>query len=81
MPSKMTESEAKVILESEYKFHGECSVFGEALTMAINALEKQEKIKEAFEKWRTESGGYIYADDEATELIHTLNQILRSDEE
>ena len=80
MPSKMTESEAKVILESEYKFHGECSVFGEALTMAINALEKQEKIKEAFEKWRTASGGYIYADDEATELIHTLNQILRSDE-
>ena len=44
----MTESEAKVILESEYKFHGECSVFGEALTMAINALEKQEKIKEVF---------------------------------
>ena len=76
----MTDSEAKVILESEYKFHGECSVFGEALTIAIKALEKQEKIKEAFEKWRTESGGYIYADDEATELIHTLNQILRSDE-
>ena len=48
MPGKMTESEAKVILESEYKFHGECSVFGEALTMAINALEKQEKIKEVF---------------------------------
>ena len=42
----MTESEAKLILESEYKFHGECSVFGEALTTAINALEKQEKIKE-----------------------------------
>ena len=80
MPGKMTESEAKVILESEYKFHGECSVFGEALEIAIQALEKQEKIKEAFEKWRTESGGYIYADDEATELIHTLNQILRSDE-
>ena len=37
----MTKSEAKVILESEYKFHGECSVFGEALTIAINALEKQ----------------------------------------
>ena len=52
----------------------------EANAMAIKALEKQEKIKEAFEKWRTESGGYIYADDEATELIHTLNQILRSDE-
>lgn len=37
----MTESEAKVILESEYKFHGECSVFGEALEIAIKALEKQ----------------------------------------
>ena len=45
MPSEMTESEAKVILESEYKFHGECSVFGEALTMAINALEKQIEMK------------------------------------
>ena len=53
----------------------------EAMRMSIQALEKQKKIKEAFEKWRTESGGYIYADDEATELIHTLNQILRSDKE
>ena len=52
----------------------------EAFSMAINALEKKEKIKEAFEKWRTKSGGYIYADDDATELIRTLNQILRSDE-
>ena len=32
----MTDSEAKVILESEYKFHGECSVFGEALEIAPN---------------------------------------------
>ena len=57
MPSKMTDSEAKVILESEYKFHGECSVFGEALTIAINALEKQEKIKEVIanaNKWSKE---------------------------
>ena len=53
----MTENEAKVILESEYKFHGECSVFGEALTIAINALEKQEKIKEVIanaSKWSKE---------------------------
>ena len=41
----MTESEAKVILESEYKFHGECSVFGEALTIAIKALEENEQYK------------------------------------
>ena len=57
MPSEMTESEAKVILESEYKFHGECSVFGEALKKAINALEKQEKIKEVIanaNKWSKE---------------------------
>ena len=41
----MTESEAKVILESEYKFHGECSVFGEALTIAIKSLEENEQYK------------------------------------
>ena len=81
MPSKMTENEAKVILESEYKFHGECSVFGEALEIAIQALEKQEKIKEAFEKWKAETGGYYGADDETTRLISNLSQILRSDEE
>ena len=85
MPSKMTES--KAIKEVRFNM----STIGlsdeaanrvvEARDMAINALEKKEKIKEVFEKWRTESGGYIYADDEATELIHTLNQILRSDEE
>ena len=53
----------------------------EARNMAINALEKQEKIKEDFEKWRTETGGYYGADDETTRFISTLNQILRSDEE
>lgn len=53
----------------------------EAFSVAINVLEKQKKIKEAFKKWRTESGGYIYADDETTRFISTLNQILRSDEE
>ena len=49
--------------------------------LAIKALEKQEKIKEAFEKWKTETGGYYGADDETTRFISTLNQILRSDEE
>ena len=49
--------------------------------MAIQALEKQEKIKEAFEKWKDETGGYYGADDETTRFISTLNQILRSDEE
>ena len=81
MPGKMTESEAKVILESEYKFHGECSVFGEALEIAINALEKQEKIKEAFKIWKFETGGYYCADDETISLIRTLKEILRSNEE
>ena len=48
---------------------------------AINALEKQEKIKESFEMWKAETSGYYCADDETTRFISTLNQILRSDEE
>ena len=39
------------------------------------------KIKEAFEKWKTETGGYYCADDETTSFISALSQILRSDEE
>ena len=50
-------------------------------TVAIKALEKQEKINEAFEKWKDETGGYYGADDETTRFISTLNQTLRSDEE
>ena len=50
----------------------------EAFQMAINALEKQQKIKEAFEMWKAETGGYYGADDETTRFISTLNQILRS---
>ena len=46
--------------------------------LAIKALEKQEKIKEAFEKWKTETCGYYGADDETTRFISTLSQILRS---
>ena len=53
----------------------------EAIRMSIQALEKQKKIKEAFEKWKTETGGYYGADDETTKFISTLSQILRSDEE
>ena len=53
----------------------------ESFEVAINALEKQEKIKEAFEMWKAETGGYYGADDETTRFISTLNQILRSDEE
>ena len=49
--------------------------------MAIKALGKQEKIKEAFEMWKAETGGYYGADDETTRFISTLNQTLRSDEE
>ena len=49
--------------------------------MAINALEKKEKIKEAFEMWKAETDGYYGADDETTRFISTLNQILRSDKE
>ena len=53
----------------------------EAFSMAIQALEKQEKIKEAFEKWKNDTSGIYGADDETTHLIGTLKKILRSDEE
>lgn len=53
----------------------------EAVNMAINALVKQEKIKEAFEKWKNDTSGFYGADDETTHLISTLKKILRSDEE
>ena len=53
----------------------------EAFQMAINALEKQEKIKEAFEIWKDETDGYYCADDETISFIRALKKILRSDEE
>lgn len=37
----MTESEASIILKSEIVYHPECSIFAEALGLAIQALEKQ----------------------------------------
>ena len=53
----------------------------DAIGYAIQVLEKQEKIKEAFEMWKAKTGGYYGADDETLRFISTLNQILRSDEE
>ena len=37
----MTENEAITILKAEIVHHPECSIFAEALGLAINALEKQ----------------------------------------
>ena len=86
----MTESEAVEKLKnmrlfmqitdknSEHKFAEDDYKANE---IAIQALEKQEKIKEAFEMWKAETGGYYGSDDETTRFISTLNQILRSDEE
>ena len=37
----MTESEASTILKAEIVHHPECSIFAEALGIAIQALEKQ----------------------------------------
>ena len=81
----MTENEAikqlKDILgectESEEAVCYITDVDAPALEMAIKALEKQEKIKEAFEMWKAETGGYYGADDETTSLIGTLKKILR----
>lgn len=53
----------------------------EAFSIAIKTLEKQEKIKEAFEKWENDTSGIYGEDDETIHLIVTLKKILRSDEE
>ena len=49
----------------------------EAFEFAIKALEKQEKIKDAFEKFKSDTGGFFGADDETTRFISTLSQILK----
>ena len=86
----MTESEAVEKLKNMRLFmqieddNNDCKFTEDdykANEMAINALEKQEKIKEAFEMWKAETGGYYGADDETTRFIRTLTYVLRSDEE
>ena len=52
-----------------------------SIEIAIQALEKQQKIKEVFEKWKSDTSGIYGADDKTTHLISSLKKILRSDEE
>ena len=47
----MTEIEASTILKAEIVHHPECSIFAEALGMAIQALEKQIPKKAEVEKY------------------------------
>ena len=80
----MTEIEAKTIIERDLNCLKQNKALPdsiESMEIAIVALEKQEKIKEAFEKWKDETCGYYGADDETTSFISALSQILRSDEE
>lgn len=44
----MKESEASTILKAEIVHHPECSIFAEALGIAIQALEKQISMKPDF---------------------------------
>ena len=48
----MTESEANTILKAEIVHHPECSIFAEALGLAIQALEKQIPKKPIIETYR-----------------------------
>ena len=80
----MTEIEVKTILERDLnclKQNKSLPDSIEAMEVAIKALEKQAKIKESFEKWETDTGGFYGADDETTHLISTLKKTLRSDEQ
>lgn len=80
----MTEIEVKTILERDLnclKQNKSLPDSIEAMEVAIKALEKQAKIKESFEKWETDTGGFYGADDETTHLISTLKKTLRSDKQ
>lgn len=48
----MTENEANTILKAEIVHHPECSIFAEALALAIRALEKQIPKKPIIETYR-----------------------------
>ena len=83
MPSKITESEAIETLDMLFSDSTNCyypftEKFSEALKKAINALEKQEKIKEIIanaNQWSKEDilvKAQAYCD---------IEKILRSDEE
>ena len=73
----MTESEA--IKTIQLDMCNGCECIENCITnqceyfLAIKGLEKQEKIKEAFEKWKTETCGYYGADYETTRLIRNLS--------
>lgn len=80
----MTESEAKTIIERDLNCLKQNKALPdsiESMEIAINALEKSREIKESFEMWKAETGGYYGADDETTRFISTLTKVLRSDEE
>ena len=57
----MTESEASTILKAEIVHHPECSIFEEALCIAIQALEKQIPKKPILKNG--ESGSFVDYED------------------
>lgn len=65
----MTEHEAITILKAEIVHHPECSIFAEALGVAIQALEKQipTKVKNSGERipfeWYCPTCGELLCDD------------------
>ena len=56
----MTEIEASTILKAEIVHHPECSIFAEALGMAIQALEKQISKKPTYEGDGYADGHLVY---------------------
>ena len=88
MSSEMTQSEA---IELGNKLYANLisnknniiytSDYIEYVRIANKALEKLEKIKEEFKVWKIDTAGYFSSDDETTNLIFALKNILRGDEE
>lgn len=77
----MIESKAieELQLNIDLPFGGNIS--DEASKTAIQALENQIKIKEAFNKWKEDTSGFYGADYETIELINNLVKILEDNEE
>ena len=61
----MTESEANTILKAEIVHHPECSIFAEALGLAIQALEKQIQKKPII--------NHINTNEDVTEIEYTCS--------
>lgn len=76
----MTESEAIKAIKDNKPASG-YYILNEALDMAMQALEKLSKTKEALKKWQKDTHRFYAVDEETADLINKLINILEDNEE